>query len=94
MADKQIESVGQLRFNKEEVRQIDDFLKTEAGQKLVSALDNLAESKNNLLMVSGMVSDQANFEELGRRTALHAVECRAYLQMADLFKNIGDYYAG
>lgn len=94
MTDKQIESVGQIRFTKEEVRQVEDFLETEAGQKLVSALDNLAEAKNNLLMVSGMVSDQANFVELGRRTALHAVECRAYLQIADLFKNIGDYYAG
>ena len=83
----------EIYFTKEEVKDVAAFLETGAGQKVLASLDKRAQAKNNLLHVVNLASSKADFPEIGRRCALHAIETQVYLEVVEFLKNIGDYNA-
>ena len=76
-------------FTESETRTVKDFLKTDAGQKVLQTLDMRAASRNNLLKVINLVGNQADLEKVGRVCALHAAETRTFEEVIEFLKEIG-----
>lgn len=76
-------------FTDEELRDIREFFKTAAGQKLIETLDTKAANKNNLLKAVNLVSDVTDSAKVGSRCSLLAVEVRAYMDVVEFLTTVG-----
>ena len=80
-------------FDESEIKTVEDFFGSNVGKKVLAALDNEAEEKNNLLHTVNLTSGVFNPEHTGIRCQMSAAEVRTLKQVVENLKTFGDSYA-
>jgi hypothetical protein len=79
-------------FSEVEAKAVREFFKSTAGRKVLASLDNRAQAKNNLLEVVNLVGDKMDFQKVGTRCALHAIETQMIMEIKEFLESVGDEY--
>ena len=80
-------------FDAAEVQRVEEFFASSLGKKVLLALDNEAQEKNNLLQRVNLSSGVFKPEETGIRCQMAAAEVRTILEIVERLKAFGDYHA-
>lgn len=83
----------QIKFDKVEIQHVEEFFSSPVGRKVLEALDNKAEEKNNLLHTVNLTSGAFQPEHTGIRCQMAAAEVRTLKEVIETLMSFGDYYA-